>query len=149
MGTITIKNQDELAAMRKAGRIVAEVFELMYEKIRPGVTTAQLNKAAETLINKRHARPLFKGYGGFPAAVCISVNQEVIHGIPGRRVLQEGDIVSIDVGAQLNGFCGDGARTFAVGRIDPAVQHLLDVTQACLAAGIELADHFAECQGIG
>ncbi|MCI9045087.1 MAG: type I methionyl aminopeptidase [Peptococcaceae bacterium] len=139
MGTITIKNQDELAAMRKAGRIVAEVFELMYEKIRPGVTTAQLNKAAETLINKRHARPLFKGYGGFPAAVCISVNQEVIHGIPGRRVLQEGDIVSIDVGAQLNGFCGDGARTFAVGRIDPAVQHLLDVTQACLAAGIELA----------
>lgn len=139
MGTITIKNQADFLEMRKAGRVVAEVFELMREKIRPGVTTAQLNKAAESLIRRRGAIPLFKGYGGFPAAVCISVNQEVIHGIPGPRVLQEGDIVSVDVGAQVNGFCGDAARTFPVGKIDPEVQKLLDITQICLAEGIKQA----------
>lgn len=139
MGMITIKNQDDLNEMRKAGRIVAEVFELMREMIRPGITTAELSKAAEALIKKRNAKPLFKGYGGFPAAACISVNEEVIHGIPGRRVLQEGDVVSVDVGAQIHGFCGDGARTFAVGQISPEVQHLLDTTQLCLAEGIKQA----------
>lgn len=139
MGMITIKNQEDLAAMRRAGRIVAEVFELMQEKIRPGVTTAELNRVAEALIKKRHARPLFKGYGGFPAAICLSVNQEVIHGIPGKRFLQEGDIISVDVGAQIQGFCGDAARTFAVGRIAPEIQRLLDITQECLQAGISQA----------
>jgi methionyl aminopeptidase len=136
---ITIKNQEELAKMRQAGRIVAEVFELMREKIRPGVTTGELDAAAERLIRKRGAIPLFKGYGGFPATICASVNEEVIHGIPGKRVLQEGDIVSVDVGAKINGFCGDAARTFPVGRIAPEVQQLLDVTQESLAAGIKMA----------
>jgi methionyl aminopeptidase len=136
---ITIKNQEELAKMRQAGRIVAEVFELMREKIRPGVTTGELDAAAERLIRKRGAIPLFKGYGGFPATICASVNEEVIHGIPGKRVLQEGDIVSVDVGAKINGFCGDAARTFPVGRIAPEVQQLLDVTQESLAAGIQMA----------
>jgi methionyl aminopeptidase len=136
---ITIKNQEELAKMRQAGRIVAEVFELMREQIRPGVTTGELDAAAERLIRKRGAIPLFKGYGGFPATICASVNEEVIHGIPGKRVLQEGDIVSVDVGAKINGFCGDAARTFPVGRIAPEVQQLLDVTQESLAAGIKMA----------
>lgn len=139
MGMITIKNQDDLTKIRKAGRIVAEVFELMQEKVRPGITTAELNKAAEALIKRRNATAPSRGYAGFPAGTCISVNQEVIHGIPGRRVLQEGDIVSVDVVVQLNGFCSDGARTYPVGRIAPEVQHLLDITQLCLAEGINQA----------
>lgn len=136
---ITIKNVEEIAAMRRAGRIVAEVFELMREKIRPGVTTGELDRLAENLIRKRGAIPLFKGYNGFPATLCLSVNQQVIHGIPGKLVLREGDIVSVDVGAKIDGFCGDAARTFPVGRIAPEVQRLLDVTEQCLAAGIEQA----------
>lgn len=136
---ITIKNNEEFAKMRRAGRIVAEVFELMRDMIKPGVTTAELDRAAEKLIRSRGAIPLFKGYGGFPATLCLSVNEQVIHGIPGERVLQEGDIVSVDVGAQIQGFCGDAARTFPVGRIAPEVQQLLDVTQECLAAGIAQA----------
>lgn len=136
---ITIKNNEEFAKMRRAGRIVAEVFELMRDMIKPGVTTAELDRAAEKLIRSRGAIPLFKGYGGFPATLCLSVNEQVIHGIPGERVLQEGDIVSVDVGAQIQGFCGDAARTFPVGKIAPEVQQLLDVTQECLAAGIAQA----------
>lgn len=139
MGMITIKNRDDLAKIRKAGHIVAEVFELMQEMVRPGVTTAELNKAAEALIKQRNATAPTRGYAGFPAGTCISVNQEVIHGIPGRRILQEGDIVSVDVVVQLNGFCSDGARTYAVGKIAPDIQHLLDVTQLCLAEGIKQA----------
>ena len=136
---ITIKNAEELQKMREAGRIVAEVFELMREKIAPGITTAELNMVAERLIARRHAKPLFKGYNGFPAALCISVNDEVIHGIPGPRKLKEGDIVSIDVGAQIHGFCGDAARTFPVGEVNPEVAELLRVTEASLYAGIEVA----------
>lgn len=139
MGMITIKNQDDLAKIRKAGHIVAEVFELMQEKVRPGITTAELNKAAEALIKKRNATAPSRGYAGFPAGTCISVNQEVIHGIPGRRVLLEGDIVTVDVVVQVNGFCSDGARTYPVGKIAPDVQHLLDVTQLCLTEGVKQA----------
>lgn len=133
---ITIKNVEEIAVMRRAGRIVAEVFELMREKIRPGITTGELDMLAERLIRKRGAVPLFKGYNGFPGTLCMSVNEQVIHGIPGKLVLQEGDIVSVDVGAKIDGFCGDAARTFAVGRIAPEVQRLLDVTEESLNAGI-------------
>lgn len=133
---ITIKNLEEIAVMRRAGRIVAEVFELMREKIRPGITTGELDMLAERLIRKRGAVPLFKGYNGFPGTLCMSVNEQVIHGIPGKLVLQEGDIVSVDVGAKIDGFCGDAARTFAVGRIAPEVQRLLDVTEESLNAGI-------------
>ena len=133
---ITIKNVEEIAVMRRAGRIVAEVFELMREKIRPGITTGELDMLAERLIRKRGAVPLFKGYNGFPGTLCMSVNEQVIHGIPGKLVLQEGDIVSVDVGARIDGFCGDAARTFAVGRIAPEVQRLLDVTEESLNAGI-------------
>lgn len=136
---ITIKNAEEFAKMRKAGRIVAEVLELTREKVRPGITTAELDKAAEQYIRKHNAEPLFKGYGGFPATMCISVNEQVIHGIPGGRVLEDGDIVSVDVGARIEGFCGDAARTFAVGRIAPELEELIRVTEACMHAGAEMA----------
>lgn len=125
--------------MRKAGRIVAEVLELTREKVRPGITTAELDRFAEQYILKHNAKPLFKGYGGFPATMCISVNEQVIHGIPGNRVLEEGDIVSVDVGAMIEGFCGDAARTFAVGKIAPELQELIRVTEACMHAGAEMA----------
>lgn len=125
--------------MREAGRVIAEVFELMREKIRPGVTTAELDRAAEQHILKRKAIPVCKGYEGFPAATCISVNDEVIHGIPGKRLIQEGDIVSVDLSVKLDGFCADAARTFPVGEIDPAVAKLLEVTKACMLAGAEMA----------
>lgn len=125
--------------MREAGKIVAEVFELMREKIRPGITTGELDLAAERLILHHHAKPLFKGYDGFPAACCMSVNDEVIHGIPGKRELEPGDILSVDVGAEIYGFCGDAARTFPVGEVTPEVAELLRATEASLYAGIEMA----------
>lgn len=141
---VVIKSPREIALMRQAGRIVAEVLQLMGEQIRPGVTTAQLNEAAETLIRKRGAKPSFKGYHGFPAAICASVNTEIVHGIPSKkRVLHEGDLISVDVGAIYQGYHGDAAMTYCVGQPTPDQQRLMDVTQAALAAGIAQAraDH--------
>lgn len=125
--------------MREAGRIIAEVFELLGKKICPGIATAELDSAAEQLIVRRGGIPVCKGYHGFPSATCISVNEEVIHGIPGRRVLNEGDIVSVDLSVKLDGFCADAARTFPVGEISPELDKLLRVTEECMLAGAELA----------
>ena len=136
---LTIKNQAEIEKMRRAGYIVAEVLALMAEMVRPGITTKDLDIAAEKLIRSRGARPLFLGYGGFPASICASVNEQVVHGIPGDRVLKAGDIISIDVGAEKNGYCGDAARTFAVGEIDPETRRLLEVTELSLQKGWEQA----------
>lgn len=136
---LTIKNQAELDKMRRAGYIVAEVLALMSELIRPGITTKDLDIAAEKLIRNRGAKPLFLGYGGFPASICASVNEQVVHGIPGDRVLKAGDIISIDVGAEKNGYCGDAARTFAVGEIDSEIRRLLEVTELSLQRGIAKA----------
>jgi methionyl aminopeptidase len=137
---IVIKSARELALMRQAGRIVAQVLELMSEQIRPGVTTADLDAAAEALIRKLGATPSFKGYHGFPASICASVNTEVVHGIPSeKRVLHKGDLVSVDVGAVYKGFHGDGAVTTCVGQPTPEQQRLMDVTQQALAAGIAQA----------
>lgn len=136
---LTIKNQAEIEKMRRAGYIVAEVLALMAEMVRPGITTKDLDIAAEKLIRSRGARPLFLGYGGFPASICASVNEQVVHGIPGNRVLKAGDIISIDVGAEKNGYCGDAARTFAVGEIDPETRRLLEVTELSLQKGWEKA----------
>jgi len=123
--------------MRQAGRIVAEVLQLMGERIRPGVTTAQLSEAAEALIRRRGAKPSFKGYHGFPAAICASVNTEIVHGLPSKkRALNEGDLISVDVGAIYKGYHGDAAMTYCVGRPTLEQQRLMDVTQAALAAGI-------------
>ena len=107
---IVIKSQNEIAIMRQAGQIVAEVHAALREQIKPGVSTADLDVLAFEMITKRGAKPSFKGYRGFPASICASINQEVVHGIPNKkRVLQDGDIIAIDVGATLNGFVGDAA----------------------------------------
>lgn len=130
--------------MRRAARIVAEVLEGMREWVAPGVTTAELDGLAEAVIRKRNAIPSFKGYPPgsarpFPANVCTSINAELVHGIPGPRVLQEGDIISIDVGAILDGYHGDAAVTLPVGQISPEAQRLLEVTEGALYAGVAAA----------
>ncbi len=130
--------------MRRAARIVAEVLERMRERVAPGVTTAELDELAESVIRKHNAIPSFKGYPPgsaypFPANICTSVNEELVHGIPGARVLQEEDIISIDVGAILDGYHGDAAVTLPVGRVSPEAQRLLDVTEGALYAGIAAA----------
>lgn len=123
--------------MRQAGRIVARVHAELAQVIRPGITTADLDALAEAIIRKHGAVPSFKGYHGFPASICASINEELVHGIPSpQRVLREGDIISIDVGAIYKGYHGDGAWTYAVGEIPAEVQRLLDVTREALFEGI-------------
>jgi methionyl aminopeptidase len=136
-----IKSGRDIELMRQAGLLVWEAHQLAASMVRPGVTTAAINAAVDGLFKDRHAIPLFKGVPGkvpFPAATCISINEEVVHGIPGPRKLAEGDIVSVDVGCKLNAWCGDAAATYAVGRIAPEVQRLLDVTRGVLDVSIEL-----------
>lgn len=136
---INIKNHKEIELMRKAGRIVAETLLLVGEKVQPGITTAELDSIAEEFITKHGAKPSFKGLYGFPASLCISVNEQVVHGIPGGYVLKEGDIVSVDCGAEIDGFHGDAARTFAVGNISDEARKLIQVTEESFFRGIELA----------
>lgn len=135
---VTIKSPREIALMREAGRIVARVHAELAQAIKPGVTTAQLDALAESVIRKHGALPSFKGYHGFPASICTSINEELVHGIPSpRRVLREGDIISIDVGTIYKGYQGDAAWTYPVGEIDAEVQRLLDVTREALFVGIQ------------
>ena len=134
---IVLKRPEEIARMREAGRLVARLLLELEKRIRPGVTTAELDRFAEEFIRSAGGTPSFKGYRGFPASICTSVNDEVVHGIPGPRRLQEGDIISIDVGVLLHGYHGDGARTYPVGAIDEQARRLLEVTERALYAGIE------------
>lgn len=136
---IIIKNNDEINLMRKAGRVVEETLILLEKKIKPGITTSELDKLAEEFITKQGAIPSFKGYYGFPASICASVNDEVVHGIPGNRVLQEGDIISIDCGAILNGYHGDAARTIPVGKVSDEAIKLIEVTKESFFKGVEKA----------
>jgi methionyl aminopeptidase len=137
---ITIKSARELALMRQAGAIVAEVLAEIREAIRPGMTTADLEAIAGRVIVEKHgAIPSFKGYRGFPGMVCTSVNEQIVHGIPGPCVLKTGDIVSVDVGVIYKGYHGDAAITLAVGEIDDESQRLLEVTAEALRVGIEMA----------
>ncbi len=142
---VYLKTPEEIALMRKAGRIVAEVHELMRRMIRPGVSTAELDAAAEDLIRRRNAIPAFKGYphtgqNDFPATICASINEELVHGIPSPdRILRSGDIISIDVGAVYKGFYGDSAWTYPVGQVSTEAQRLLETTEGALYAGIEAA----------
>ncbi|HHX75569.1 MAG TPA: type I methionyl aminopeptidase [Firmicutes bacterium] len=136
---ITIKSKRELELMRTAGRVVAEVLQALEQAVRPGITTAELDKIAERLIRKAKCQPAFLGYRGFPASICTSINEEVVHGIPSLRKLQAGDIISIDVGAVYQGYYGDAAMTFPVGEIDPEAQRLIKVTRQSLYAGIAQA----------
>jgi methionyl aminopeptidase len=139
-GRIQLKTAAELYLMREAGRIVALTLERLREYVRPGITTAELDALAEAIIRSRGAVPAFKGYRGFPASVCTSINQELVHGIPSPdRVLAEGDIISLDVGAIYQGWYGDAAITVPVGEISPLAQRLLAATEGALYAGIAQA----------
>ena len=145
---ITLKSSHEIDLMRQAGKITAAARALAGEMVRPGVTTQEIDKAVEEFIRKQGAVPSFLGYSGYPASACISVNDEVIHGIPGKRVLQEGDIVSIDVGAYIGGFHGDCAATFACGTISDEAQKLIDVTRQSFFEGIKFAKEGCRVQDI-
>lgn len=139
MPMVTIKTEDELARMRRAGEIVAKALAAVKTMVRPGVTTLELDTAAEELIRDHGGVPSFKGYHGFPGTICASVNEEIVHGIPGARVLRDGEIVSIDVGVIWEGYQGDSAITVAVGEASPEAQRLMDATQAALVATIAAA----------
>nr|WP_290667298.1 type I methionyl aminopeptidase [Ardenticatena sp.] len=136
---IVIKSPREIAIMREAGRLVAQAHEIVREMLRPGITTREIDQKVEAFIHTQNAEPSFKGYHGYPASTCISVNEELVHGIPGDRRIEEGDIVSVDIGVYYKGYHGDSAWTYAVGTISPVAQRLLDVTERSLYAGIEQA----------
>lgn len=126
---IILKSAKELERMREAGRIVHETHQMLKEAIRPGVTTRELDRLAEQFIRKHGATPSFKGYNGFKGSICTSVNEELVHGIPGDRVLKDGDLISLDIGACTDGYHGDSARTYPVGNISEEAARLLKVTE--------------------
>ena len=136
---INIKSDVEIQYMRSAGKVVAQTLALIEEVIKPGITTAEIDKLAEEFIIKQGAKPSFKGYCGFPASICTSINDEVVHGIPTNRSLLEGDIISIDCGAILNGYHGDAARTFPVGKVSIVAEKLIEVTKESFFRGVEKA----------
>jgi methionyl aminopeptidase len=159
---IVLKSPAEIVKMRAAGRLAAEAHELLRGLLAPGVTTAQLDRAAYEYITSRGGEPSFLGYHGFRGSICASVNEELLHGIPGERALLEGDIISIDIGVQLDGYQGDTARTWPVGVVSEAAQALIEATEACfwhaaplLCDGARLGDYaaaaqeFAEARGYG
>ncbi len=158
--SIIIKSNQEIAAMRQAGRIVAVVLEMLKQQVRPGIKTKELDTIAARELERLGAKPSFKGYRGFPANLCVSVNDEIVHGVPGKRVLEEGDIVSLDCGAIFMGFQGDAAVTVGVGNISSQAEQLMETTQGALKAGIAAAypgvrlgdisaaiQHYAESRG--
>jgi methionyl aminopeptidase len=136
---MSVNTPDELRALQAVGRVVAETIRAMRRAVRPGVTTAELDAVAEEYIRSEGGEPTFKGYKGYPAATCLSPNAMVVHGIPGPYALEDGDVLSVDVGVTLEGFVGDSAWTFPVGEVSPEAERLLEVCQAALAAGIERA----------
>ena len=159
---IQLKSAREIEIMRQAGQLTARARKLAGEMIEPGVTTDEIDRAVRTLIEKHGAIPAFLGYNGFPNSVCASINEEVIHGIPGGRVIQTGDIVSIDIGVVIDGFHGDCAATFAAGEVSQEAKRLIDVTEqsfyealAHCKAGLRLTDishaiqSYAEGYGFG
>ena len=136
---IIIKSADEIAIMRQAGRIVAEILEILTQQVRAGMKTRELDTITVREAARRGATPSFKGYRGFPANLCVSVNDEIVHGIPGDRILQEGDIVSLDFGVIYQGFQGDAAVTVGIGKISPESRKLIEATHGSLEAGIAAA----------
>ena len=136
---IHLKTKEEIEIMRRAGSVVAGALDMVGRELKPGMTTAQLDALIEDFIRSAGAIPAFKGYQGFPASACISVDAEVVHGIPGKRRIKEGEIVSVDVGSIVEGFHGDSARTFAVGEVSDSKQRLMDCTYQSLLSGIDKA----------
>lgn len=133
---VYLRDPSEIDLIREAAQVVGRTLKMLGEHVRPGITTAELDRIAEAYIRSQGAEPAFKGYRGFPASICPSVNEQVVHAIPGGTKLKEGDIISLDVGARKNGYYGDAAVTYPVGAIDAEAQKLLDVTRESLAAGI-------------
>ena len=133
---ILLKSLQEIAKMEVANRIVAEILEGVKEKVRPGVETRELNALAEEMCRRKKVKPAFKGYRGYPGSICISVNDEIVHGIPGARRIAAGDLVSLDFGVKYDGYYGDAAITVAVGEIDPKARALMEATEKSLYAGI-------------
>ncbi|MFC1917478.1 type I methionyl aminopeptidase [Chloroflexota bacterium] len=159
MGMI-IKSDEEIAAMRRAGRVVARVLKVLAEQVNVGMKTAELNVIAEETVKELGGKPSFKGYHGFPASICASINDEIVHGIPGERVINDGDIISLDFGAIYDGFQGDAAVTVAVGKTSEPTTRLIEATRGALEAGIAAArlgvrlgdvsaaiQHYAESRG--
>jgi methionyl aminopeptidase len=157
---IIIKSEQEIEIMKQAGRIVATVLQILKSLVRPGMKTKELDIIAGREIVKLGAKPSFKGYRGFPANLCVSVNDEIVHGIPGGRVLEEGDVVSLDLGAVFDGFQGDAALTVGAGEVGPQAKRLMEATEGALKAGIAAArpgarlgdisatiQHYAESRG--
>ena len=137
--SIGIKSATELAAMRRAGKTLAGILEVVRAAVRPGITTAELDRLARAEMARRGVKPSFLGYQGFPATICVSVNEQIVHGIPGERVLAEGDIVSLDIGDIQDGFQADMAITIPVGQASPEALRLIAATEGALVAGIEQA----------
>ena len=133
---ISLKSQREIQIMQEAGNVLKQVFLAVKPAIQPGVTTDELDRIAEETIRKAGAEPAFKGYRGFPKTACISVNEEVVHGIPGPKKLKDGDLVSIDVGSKVDGYFSDAARTWAVGKVSDSKQKLIDTACGSLKAGL-------------
>ncbi len=148
-GGITIKSPQELVSMRRAGAIVGAVIDLLKAAVAPGMTTLDLDRIAYKEITRQGAKPTFMGYQGFPASICTSVNEEIVHGIPGDRVLLEGDIVKVDVGATIEGFIGDAAVSLAVGEVTPEATDLMEHTRISLEVGIEAAQPGGRVGDIG
>lgn len=136
---LTLKTKQEIFAMRKSGKVTAAVLALVAELAKPGITTGELDRKAEDLIRSMGAEPAFKGYMGYPNTLCTSVNDEVIHGMPGSRVLAEGDILSVDTGAVLDGFYSDAAVTVPIGKVSEEASRLIEATKKCLELGIMAA----------
>ena len=144
MESIHLKSPAEIEKLRESGHLVARIHKSISEVVRPGLTTGELDRRVETMIRAAGARPAFKGYarenkGKFPASICASVNEEVVHGIPGKRVLRDGDIISVDLGVELNGYFGDMAVTHTVGEVDGRLRKLLEVTEEAVFVGIRMA----------
>jgi methionyl aminopeptidase len=146
---IVIKSEDEIAMMRQAGRIVGEVLQMLVNRLRPGLVTRELDEIVRAEFKKRKVIPAFLGYQGYPAAVCVSINDEIVHGIPGDREIMDGDIVSIDLGCIRKGFVADAAVTAGVGNVSPEAQRLIEVTREALNRAIAAARAGARLGGIG
>lgn len=136
---IILKTKREIEKMRKAGRLVAETHAFLKTLIKPGITTKELDEAAEEFILKHNAKPAFKGYNGFPGSICASINEEVVHGIPGLKRLKDGDIISIDIGTIVDGYYGDGAKTYPVGNVSEEKLKLIGVTRQSFYEGLKFA----------
>jgi methionyl aminopeptidase len=136
---IILKTRREIEIMKKAGRLVAQAHELVRNNIKPGITTKELDQIVEDFLKSQNAIPTFKGYNGFPYSICASINEEVVHGMPGDKKLKEGDIISVDIGATFEGYVGDSAKTFLVGEVDEEKRRLVEVTRQSFYEGIKFA----------